>query len=137
MVSQSIFALFPAIPLAMAALNFRYISIAGLMRDLSSQIEKGASSIWNKDVINSEIIVLQRRMKFIKISSLFCGVSFITNLLALYFVSINHLPIAQIGLTITIVSLIASMGCFCIETYLSTKALNMHISKLDNGVREQ
>ena len=137
MVSQSIFALFPAIPLAMAALNFRYISIAGLMRDLSSQIEKGSSSIWNKDVINSEIIVLQRRMKFIKISSLFCGVSFIINLLALYFVSINHLPIAQIGLTITIVSLVVSMSCFCIETYLSTKALNMHISKLDNGVRER
>ena len=137
MVSESIFALFPAIPLAMAALNFRYISIAGLMRDLSAQIEKGASSIWNKDVINGEIIVLQRRMKFIKISSLFCGVSFITNLLALYFVSLNQLSKAHIGLTITIATLIVSMGCFCIETYLSTKALNMHIAKLDDGAKSR
>ena len=135
MTSQSIFALFPAIPLAIAALNFRYISIATLMRDLSSQIEKGASSIWNKDVINGEIIVLQRRMKFIKISSLFCGVSFITNLSALYFVSIDYISKAQIGLTITIGTLIVSMGCFCIETYLSTKALNMHIAKLDDDTK--
>ena len=132
MTSQSIFALFPAIPLAIAALNFRYISIAGLMRDLSSQIEKGASSIWNKDVINGEIIILQRRMRFIKISSLFCGISFITNLCALYMVSLDQVDLAQMGLTITIAALSFSMICFCIETYLSTKALNMHMSKLDD-----
>ena len=132
MTSQSIFALFPAIPLAIAALNFRYISIAGLMRDLSSQIEKGASSIWNKDVINGEIIILQRRMRFIKISSLFCGISFITNLFALYMVSIGQQDAAQIGLTVTVGALSLSMVCFCIETYLSTKALNMHMAKLDD-----
>lgn len=130
MTSQSIFALFPAIPLAIAALNFRYISIAGLMRDLSSQIEEGSSSIWNKDVINGEIIILQRRMIFIKISSLFCGISFITNLIALYMVSIEQVQLAQMGLTITIAALVLSMICFCIETYLSTKALNMHMAKL-------
>ena len=132
MTSQSIFALFPAIPLAIAALNFRYISIAGLMRDLSSQVEKGASSIWNKDVINGEIIILQRRMRFIKISSLFCGISFISNLAALYLVSIAREDLAQMGLTLTIAALMFSMACFCIETYLSTKALNMHMSKLDD-----
>ena len=130
MTSQSIFALFPAIPLAIAALNLRYISIAGLMRELSSQIEKGSSSIWNKDVINGEIIILQRRMTFIKISSLFCGISFITNLVALYLVSIDKVILAQMGLTVTIAALVLSMFCFCIETYLSTKALNMHMAKL-------
>ena len=31
--------LFPAIPLAIVALNFRYTSLAGLMRNISSQIE--------------------------------------------------------------------------------------------------
>ena len=101
------------------------------MRDLSSQIEKGASSIWNKDVINGEIIILQKRMKFIKISSLFCGLSFIINLIALYFVSINYETAAQLFLTFAIISLMVSMFCFCIETYLSTKALNMHLAKLD------
>lgn len=76
------------------------------MRDLSSQIEKGSSSIWNKDVINGEIIILQRRMIFIKISSLFCGISFITNLIALYMVSIEQVQLAQMGLTITIAALV-------------------------------
>ena len=131
MTSQSIFALFPTIPLAIAALNFRYISIAGLMRDLSSQIETDASTIWNKDVINGELIILQRRMRYIKISSLFCGLSFIINLVALYFVSIEREAAAQIGLTLTIATLMISMIYFCIETYLSTKALNMHMAKLD------
>lgn len=130
MVSQSIFALFPAIPLAIAALNFRYISIAGLMRDLSSQIEKGASSIWNKDIINGEILILRRRMVLIKISSFFCGFAFISNLVALYFISIMANGIAKTGLTITIAAMVLSMVFFCIETILSTKALNMHIAEL-------
>ena len=132
MVSQSIFALFPAIPLAIAALNFRYISIAGLMRDLSAQIEKGASSIWSKDVINGELKILQRRMVLIKISSFFCFVSFITNLGALYLISLSQTALAHSSLTITIICLVLSMIYFCVETILSTKALNMHMAKLED-----
>ena len=132
MVSQSIFALFPAIPLAIAALNFRYISIAGLMRDLSAQIEKGASSIWSKDVINGELKILQRRMVLIKISSFFCGASFITNLGALYLISVYQTALAHSALTITIICLVLSMIYFCVETILSTKALNMHMAKLED-----
>ena len=35
--------LFPAIPLAIVALNFRYTSLAGLMREITAQLEPGLS----------------------------------------------------------------------------------------------
>ena len=35
--------LFPAIPLAIVALNFRYTSLAGLMREIAAQLEPGLS----------------------------------------------------------------------------------------------
>jgi len=130
MISESIFALFPTIPLAIAALNFRYISIAALMRELSAQIEKDSSGIWSKDVISSEINILRRRMVLIKLSSFFCGLSFLTNLIGLYQISIEALVSAHIMLTMTIISLAISMIFFCIETILSTQALNLHIGKL-------
>lgn len=130
MISEAIFALFPTIPLAIAALNFRYISLASLMRDLSAQIEKGASGIWSKEVINSEINILRRRMVLIKVSSFFCGISFISNLGALYLTTLPDEATAHLCLTMTIIALTISMVCFCIETVLSTQALNLHIGKL-------
>ena len=130
MIAESVFALFPAVPLAIAALNFRYVSIAGLMRDLSAQMEKGGSVFWAKDIITDEILILKRRIFLVKASLFFTGSAFISNLLALYAVSIADQHYAHVGLTAAIAMLIFAMLCFCAETILSTKALNLHISKL-------
>ena len=130
MIAESVFALFPAVPLAIAALNFRYVSIAGLMRDLSAQMEKGGSVFWAKDIITDEIRILKRRIFLVKASLFFTGIAFISNLLALYAVSIADHDYAHVGLTAAIAMLIFAMLCFCAETILSTKALNLHISKL-------
>ena len=58
--------LFPAIPLAIVALNFRYTSLAGLMRNISSQIEMPEVNQSRQDILNQELIVMRKRMVMVK-----------------------------------------------------------------------
>ena len=46
--------LFPAIPLAIVALNFRYTSLAGLMRNISSQMEAPKIDQSRQTILNKE-----------------------------------------------------------------------------------
>ncbi len=120
--------LFPAIPLAIVALNFRYTSLAGLMREITSQLEASKASGPGQAVLIDELAVMRKRMMLVKYSLFLCGVAFIFNLLALYigYFSPGGMESAMMGLTI--LSMVGAITCFCVETMLSTKALNLHIS---------
>jgi ABC-type multidrug transport system permease subunit len=122
--------LFPAIPLAIVALNFRYTSLAGLMRNISSQIEMPEVNQSRQNILNQELIVMRKRMVMVKYSLFLAGMSFILNLCALFASYYGHQEIAPNFMGLTIIALIFSMLCFCLETSLSTKALDLHISKL-------
>jgi hypothetical protein len=69
-------------------------------------------------------------MVMVKYSLFFAGVSFILNLCALFFSYYGHQEIAPSFMGGTIIVLMFSMACFCWETTMSTKALDLHISKL-------
>ena len=58
--------LFPAIPLAIVALNFRYTSLAGLMRNISSQIEMPKVNQSRQNILNQGLIVMRKRMVMVK-----------------------------------------------------------------------
>ena len=73
---------------------------------------------------------MRKRMVMVKYSLFLAGMSFILNLCALFTAYYGHQEIAPNFLGLTIVALILSMLCFCWETSLSTKALDLHISKL-------
>ena len=122
--------LFPAIPLAIVALNFRYTSLAGLMRNISSQMEATKINQSRQNILNQELIVMRKRMVMVKYSLFLAGMSFILNLCALFSSYYGHQEIASNFMGLTIIVLIFSMLCFCLETSLSTKALDLHISKL-------
>ena len=77
--------LFPAIPLAIVALNFRYTSLAGLMRNISSQIEMPEVNQSRQNILNQELIVMRKRMGMVKYSLFLAGTSLILNLCALFF----------------------------------------------------
>ena len=49
--------LFPAIPLAIVALNFRYTSLAGLMRELHAQLDKKLLKAAHKQVLYDELVI--------------------------------------------------------------------------------
>ena len=85
MILEAVGTLFPAIPLAIAALNFRYTSLAGLMRNIFTQIEEVENCNGDKDILFRELRVLKTRMTLVKYSLFFAGVSFILNLFALFF----------------------------------------------------
>lgn len=122
--------LFPAIPLAIVALNFRYTSLAGLMRNISSQMEAPKVDQTRQNILNEELRVMRKRMVMVKYSLFFAGVSFMLNLFALFSSFYGHQEIASNFMGGTIIVLMISMTCFCWETTMSTKALDLHISKL-------
>ena len=58
--------LFPAIPLAIVALNFRYTSLAGLMRQITSQLEASTPDGPGEAVLIDELTVMKKRMTLVK-----------------------------------------------------------------------
>ena len=120
--------LFTAIPLAIVALNFRYTSLAGLMREITAQLEPGLSNKSKMSVLLEELTVMRTRMVLVKYVLFLCGVSFISNLFSLFAGYFGLNAVAPLGMAFTILSMAGGIGCFCIETALSTKALNLHIA---------
>ena len=120
--------LFPAIPLAIVALNFRYTSLAGLMRAISSQLDCSGIDDNRRATMLDELQVMKRRMTLVKYALFLSGIAFILNLASLYFGYFSFSVTAPVIMALTIVSMISSMICFCAETVLSTKALNLHLA---------
>lgn len=85
--------LFPAIPLAIVALNFRYTSLAGLMRAISSQLESSGIDGARRTTLLDELHVMKRRMTLVKYALFLSGIAFILNLASLYFVSPSAPPL--------------------------------------------
>ena len=77
--------LFPAIPLAIVALNFRYTSLAGLMREITSQLETGISDKSKMSVLLEVLKVMRTRMVLVNYALFFCGLAFISNLFSFNF----------------------------------------------------
>ena len=120
--------LFPAIPLAIVALNFRYTSLAGLMRQITSQLEASTQDGPGEAVLIDELTVMKKRMTLVKYALFLCGVAFIFNLAALFLGHFSPGGLEPAMMALTILSMVGGISCFCAETVLSTKALNLHIS---------
>ena len=120
--------LFPAIPLAIVALNFRYTSLAGLMRQITSQLDESIPNGPGQAVLIDELSVMKKRMTLVKYALFLCGVAFIFNLTALYLGYFSPGGLEPAMTALTILSMVGGISCFCVETVLSTKALNLHIS---------
>ncbi len=128
MILVAVGTLFPAIPLAIVALNFRYTSLAGLMRAISSQLDCSGIDDTRRATMLDELQVMKRRMTLVKYALFLSGIAFILNLASLYFRYFSFSVTAPVIMALTIVSMISSMICFCAETVLSTKALNLHLA---------
>ena len=120
--------LLPAIPLAIVALNFRYTSLAGLMRELHAQLDKKFLKTTQKKILCDELDIMARRMNLVKFSLFFLGLSFVANLATLLFVLNQGERIAIVSMNTTIALTLIALCLFCVETVLSTKALRMHLS---------
>ena len=63
--------LFPAIPLAIVALNFRYTSLAGLMRELHAQLDNKRLKPTQREILCEELDIMVLRMSLVKYSLFF------------------------------------------------------------------
>ena len=120
--------LFPAIPLAIVALNFRYTSLAALMRELYAQLENKNLKSAQRQILNEELHIMVHRMTLVKYSLFFLGLSFVVNLTTLFVVLNQGERIAILFMNTTIGLMVVGLCFFCVETVLSTKALRMHLS---------
>ena len=122
--------LFPAIPLAIVALNLRYTSLASLMRNLAAQIETPNQSPTLTDILVKELQMMQTRITLVKYALFFAGASFVFNLGTLYLTLYNFEVSSRLALGATIILMMVALICFCVETILSTRALNLHLGVL-------
>ena len=71
---------------------------------------------------------MKKSMTLVKYALFLCGVAFIFNLVALYLGYFSPGGMEPTMMALTILFIVGGMSCFCVETMLSTKALNLHIS---------
>ena len=122
--------LFPAIPLAIVALNLRYTSLAGLMRNLAEKCVTAGQISGQAALLAKELQMMQLRISLVKYALFFAGLAFVLNLGVMYLTLYGYGLSAQLAMGATIAMMMVALICFCIETLLSTRALNLHIEQL-------
>ena len=122
--------LFPAIPLMMISFGNRYTSLASLIRKIHDTI------ITNRPTSNvvqhhlDQIKVLTTRLTLVRSVQTLSGISFLMNLISIFFsyIKIYDLALNFFGLGILIFSI--AILLFIFEIQLSTKALSKHLEYL-------
>ena len=127
--------LFPAIPLAIVALNLRYTSLAGLMRNLAAQIEKPEQTSEQTTILFRELQMMQLRISLVKFSLFFAGLSFVFNLGSMYLTLYAYDLSAHYMMGATIMMMMVAIGLFCVETIYSTRALKLHLEIVKPEIR--
>ncbi|MEC7864991.1 MAG: DUF2721 domain-containing protein [Pseudomonadota bacterium] len=119
--------LFPAIPLMMIVFGNRYSSLSKLIRELHDRV------IQEDEVrvkFTEQIELLTDRLFLVKSMQTLAGLSFIANLLTIFFRYINIPSVAFSFFGVATILLSASILLFVVEIQKSSSALSKHISDL-------
>ena len=107
------------------------------MRNLAAQIETPNQSPALTDILVKELQMMQVRITLVKYALFFAGASFVFNLGTLYLTLYNFEVSARLALGATILLMMVALICFCVETILSTRALNLHLGVLAPNLRHR
>lgn len=120
--------LFPAISLVLLAYTNRFLGLASVARKLHEE--------YNKKIENKKLhpqikslryrIVLVRRMQFMGV------ISFLLCIVAMFFIYIDRIQIANVIFGISLISFAISLIISLIEISLSTKALDIELSDMED-----
>ncbi|MDC7226413.1 MAG: DUF2721 domain-containing protein [Spirochaetales bacterium] len=112
--------LFPAISLLLLAYTNRYLTIAGLIRNLFSENEDNKNRIYTKQIANlRKRINIIKNMQILGVMSFFCCV---LTMMLLFF----GLPLAgEIIFGVSLALLLLSLGLSIYEITISVGALNI------------
>ena len=123
--------LFPAIPLMMIVFGNRYSSLSKLIRELHDRV------IQEDEVrvkFTEQIELLTDRLFLVKSMQTLAGLSFIANLLTIFFRYINIPSVAFSFFGVATILLSASILLFVVEIQKSSSALSKHISDLKKWI---
>ncbi len=119
--------LFPAIPLMMIVFGNRYSSLSKLIRELHDRVIQEDEL---RGKFTEQIELLTDRLFLVKSMQTLAGLSFIANLLTIFFRYINIPSAAFSFFGVATILLSASILLFVVEIQKSSSALSKHISDL-------
>lgn len=127
-------ALFPAIPLMMISFGNRYMSMASLIRKIHDEVI--AKKLTRKDKATNrylkQIALLRKRLVLNRATSTLAAISFIANLIAMYFVYTNDIVLFASTFVASLIAFGVSLILYIVELQLSTTALDTHLQDLED-----
>ena len=125
--------MFPAIPLIMSVYSNRFHTLSGLIRKIHDEyvFEKHTPPEWKDQLKN-----LNDRVVVLKYSIMFGAFGFLFNMVTVFALYLDELFIARIIFGSCCLSVMISIIFFIREIQISTRALRLHISDMDDQFRE-
>lgn len=120
--------LFPAITLLLLAFTNRFLALATLIRSLHAKYKTDS----DKKIIFGQIKNLRMRLNMIRYMQAFGILSFFLTVLCMFLLFKGNYMIANYIFSASLVSLMTSLFVSLIEIQLSTKALNLELSDMEN-----
>ena len=125
--------MFPAIPLLMGVYSNRFHTLSNLIRKLHDEhvYEKHIPPEWKKQFLN-----LSNRITLLRYTILFSAFGFLFNMLTVFALYLDELLLARIIFGSCCLSMIVSIIFFIREIQISTRALRLHLSDMDDQFKE-
>ena len=120
--------LFPAISLLLLAYTNRFLTIATLIRSLHSEYKKNPDELMLGQIKN-----LRLRVKLIRNMQAFGVLSLLLCVVCMFVIFNGNLPLAEIIFGISLILLILSLAVSAWEIQISVKALNIHLSDIEES----
>ncbi len=118
--------LFPALSLLLLAYTNRFLTLAGLIRQLHEEYLRDPSR-----VVAGQIRNLQRRIGLIKAMQIFGVLSFLFCVLSMGMLFLRWIVAGEVIFGLSLLSMLISLGLSLAELSISVKALNLQLSDLE------
>jgi glucose uptake protein GlcU len=122
--------LFSAISLLLLAYTNRFLAIASLVRSLHASYKENPSN-----VLLGQIANLKKRINMIRSMQIYGLASLLLCVICMFLVYIEWQLVAEVIFGIALMLLIVSLAISIWEINISVKALNLHISDLEETSR--
>ena len=129
--------LFPAITLIMVNFGNRYSHISSLIRQIYDLYisEKKAKQDQTAKIYMAQLVILRRRLRLIQLIQAFSASSFLVNLVAIYVGFFRPEWFIELFLLASGALISAALVLFILELALTERALNTHLSNLEDDER--
>ena len=118
--------LFPAISLLLLAYTNRYLTLAGLIRDLYSRNEENSSRLFTDQIAN-----LRQRIQIIKNMQILGVLSFFCCVLTMLLLFTGQIIAGEITFAVSLLLLLFSLALSIYEITISVGALNILLDNCD------